>query len=114
MTLAPIFALPGLLWRLAGAPAEWANVQIQHLARAQRSLVATAGWPSPQRADGAQQALGDLLQGALALPFDALRAQHAAAVQAGALPRSLLESKCFEQHLGQAERLMLGPLARSV
>jgi len=114
MTPAPTFALTVLLWRLAGAPAEWANVQLQHLARAQRRFVESASCPSPQRADGAQQALGDLLQGALALPFDALRAQHAAAVQAGAWPRSLLESQRFEQHIGQAERLMLGPLARSV
>ncbi len=49
-----------------------------------------------------------------AQPFDCVRHQHAASVQAGALPRSLLESQRFEQQLGLLEKLSLGPLARRV
>jgi hypothetical protein len=48
------------------------------------------------------------------LPFDLLRAQHARAVQAGLLPRSLLASRDFERTLGALERAALGPLARRV
>lgn len=47
-------------------------------------------------------------------PFDALRAQHAGAVQAGLAPRSMLAARDFEHALGALERLALGPLARSV
>jgi hypothetical protein len=49
----------------------------------------------------------------LAAPFDLARAQHAAAVQCGAAPRSLLESARFEQGLNGLERLSLGHFARS-
>lgn len=49
----------------------------------------------------------------LTAPFDAMRLQHAAAVQHGLLPRSLLESARFERRLGWIERLSLGLLARS-
>jgi hypothetical protein len=45
-------------------------------------------------------------------PFDALRLQHAHAVQAGLVPRSLLESRDFEHGLAALEQLALGPLAR--
>jgi hypothetical protein len=48
----------------------------------------------------------------LCLPFEMARHQHAALVRTGALPRSMLESQCFEQRLGLVERLSLGPLAR--
>ena len=48
------------------------------------------------------------------LPFDLLRAQHARAVQAGWLPRSMLASREFERALTALERLSLGPLARRV
>jgi hypothetical protein len=49
-----------------------------------------------------------------ALPFDAIRFQHAGAVQAGFIRNSMLESRNFEQALGALERLSLGPLARRV
>lgn len=47
-------------------------------------------------------------------PFDLLRAQHADAVRAGLLPRSLLESRDFEHSVDTMERVALGPLARRV
>lgn len=47
-------------------------------------------------------------------PFDAMRMQHAQAVQAGLMPNSMLASRDFEQALGALERLTLGPLARCV
>jgi hypothetical protein len=46
--------------------------------------------------------------------FDLLRAQRAAAVQAGLVPNSLLASRDFEHTLGALERLTLGAWARSV
>lgn len=49
-----------------------------------------------------------------ALPFDALRANHANAVKAGLVSNSMLESRNFEQALGALERAALGPLARRV
>ena len=48
------------------------------------------------------------------LPFDLLRTQHARAVQAGLLPRSLLASSQFERTLTTLERSALGPWARRV
>jgi hypothetical protein len=72
-------------------------------------------WQRPT-AQNAQQALGGWwggLRELLALPFDIARHQHAAGVQSGALPRSLLESQRFEQQLGLMESLSLGPLART-
>lgn len=56
------------------------------------------------------QAANDML----ALPFDALRAQYAAAVQAGFIERSLLASAHVERMLDSLERLILGPRARRV
>ena len=47
-------------------------------------------------------------------PFDMLRAQRAAAVQAGLVPNSMLASRDFEHSLGALERLTLGRWARSV
>ena len=47
-----------------------------------------------------------------AAPFDVIRAQHANAVKAGLVRKSLLESRNFERALGALERLSLGPLAR--
>jgi hypothetical protein len=49
-----------------------------------------------------------------ALPFDAMRFQHASAVKAGLIRNSMLESRDFERTLGALERLTLGPLARRV
>jgi hypothetical protein len=50
----------------------------------------------------------------LALPFDTMRAQYAAAVDAGIVERSLIASSRFERTLGMLERFVLGPLARRV
>jgi len=48
------------------------------------------------------------------LPFDALRLGYAAAVQAGAARRSMLDSRDVERRLDALERLLLGPFARRV
>jgi hypothetical protein len=114
MAYVPPYVVPSLFWGLADVPCEWARMQLQQLALAQRRLDQSAGWPAAQRADSAWQTLCDLLQGLCALPFDALRLQHAAAVRAGAWPSSLLESQRFDAQIGRAERLLLGPLARRV
>ncbi|WP_180125532.1 hypothetical protein [Rhodoferax sp. BLA1] len=50
----------------------------------------------------------------LGLPFDLARANYAAAVRLGLIKNSLLNSARFEQQLGAAERLTLGPWARRV
>lgn len=68
-------------------------------------------------ADGAVAPLATAWCGGQALvhwPFDALRLQHAQAVQAGLVRRSLLESRDFERGLAALERLTLGLLARRV
>jgi hypothetical protein len=76
--------------------------------------------PWPFHADGAvvcaQSLEGAWETGAAVArwPFDAMRAQHAAAVHAGLIRNSLLESRDFEQTLDAIEKLTLGPLARSV
>lgn len=58
------------------------------------------------------QPLGAALGSLVHWPFDALRLQHAQAVQAGLVRKSLLESRDFEHGLAALERLALGPLAR--
>ena len=50
----------------------------------------------------------------LALPFDVVRAQYAAAVNAGLVERSMIASSRFERTLVKLERLVLGPFARCV
>jgi len=50
----------------------------------------------------------------LALPFDAMRAQYAAAVHAGFFERSMIASGRFERRLAKLERFVLGPFARRV
>jgi hypothetical protein len=70
--------------------------------------------PGARTLDQLMGALRDCTGSLLAWPFDLARAQHAAGVCAGALPRSLLESTQFEQQLVTMERLTLGPLARRV
>jgi hypothetical protein len=67
------------------------------------------------RAEGATRAawaVGQVVAGSLALPFEMLRAQHAAAALAGAVPMSAIEAARFGQALEAAERLALGPFAR--
>ena len=49
----------------------------------------------------------------MSAPFDLARAQHAAAVQCGAAPRSLLESARFEHDIDWLEHASLGQLARN-
>jgi hypothetical protein len=48
------------------------------------------------------------------LPFDALRFAYASAVQAGLLRRSMLASRDVEVRLDALEKLVLGPIARTV
>jgi len=50
----------------------------------------------------------------LALPFDTMRSQYAAAVKAGIVKRSLIASGRVERTLGLLEQLGLGPFARRV
>lgn len=47
-----------------------------------------------------------------AMPFDALRAQYASAVRAGAVQPSLLDAGRFERGVARWECLVLGPWAR--
>lgn len=48
------------------------------------------------------------------LPFDLMRAQHALAIRAGLIERSILGSRRFERQVDALETLCLGPFARSV
>jgi len=50
---------------------------------------------------------------AAALPFDALRAQYAAAVRGGVMPASLLDASRFERGVAQWEKALLGAWARA-
>ena len=50
----------------------------------------------------------------LSLPFDAMRTQYAAAVNAGLVERSMLASGRLERTLAKLEQLALGPFARRV
>ena len=56
------------------------------------------------------QMFSDLLH----LPFDQLRSQHAQAVQAGLLAKSMLASRDFEHAVDALEHITLGPFARHV
>jgi hypothetical protein len=49
---------------------------------------------------------------ALGLPFDYVRAMHAASAQAGLIQKSMLESRDFERTLASLERFALGLWAR--
>jgi hypothetical protein len=55
---------------------------------------------------------GRAMMQALALPFDALRAQYVGAVKVGLIERSMLAQRDFERVLTTTERLVLGPWAR--
>lgn len=83
-------------------------------AQLQRGLIELYQRPGARAVDQLMRALRDCAGCLLALPFDLARAQHAAGVHIGALPRSLLESTKFEQRLVTMEQLTLGPLARRV
>lgn len=71
--------------------------------------VVAARAPCPTLTSGLQ-----VVTDALHLPFDVMRAQHAQAVRAGLLARSMLESRDFERHVNALEHLTLGPFARQV
>ena len=102
------------LAELTGMPVNLACQQVQQQARMQHCLVDLLQRPGVKALDQLMHALRDGIGSLLALPFDLARAQHAAGVHSGRLPRSLLESTQFEQQLVAMERLALGPLARSV
>jgi hypothetical protein len=55
-----------------------------------------------------------LVNQSIQLPFDVMRSQHAQAVRAGLLARSMLESRDFERAVDALEHLTLGPFARHV
>ena len=55
-----------------------------------------------------------LVHDSLHLPFDVLRSQHAQAVRAGLLAKSMLASRDFERAVDALEHITLGPYARSV
>ncbi len=52
-------------------------------------------------------------RGCATAPFDALRANYAAAVRSGAVAPSLLAAGRFERHVARLETLLLGPWARA-
>lgn len=110
----PFTTAPVRLADLIRLPADLACSQVQQQARLQLSLFDALQRPGATAADQAAHVLRDGVANLLGLPFDMARAQHAASVLAGALPRSLLESTRFERQLGAMERLVLGPLARTV
>ena len=99
---------------LAGVPADLARHHVQQHVHLQQCMLDLFQRPGARAVDQLMRALRDCAGCLLTLPFDMARAQHAAGVCAGALPRSLLESTHFEQQLVTMERLTLGPLARSV
>ena len=55
-----------------------------------------------------------LVRIASSMPFDAMRANHAALVQAGWIEPSIIASGRLERMLNAVEKLALGPLARRV
>ncbi|MBI5257784.1 MAG: hypothetical protein HY855_14870 [Burkholderiales bacterium] len=77
-------------------------------------LIPAMPWRLPLAFGGGQNAAPPAGKSLLALPFDALRAHYANAVQAGLVERSLLASARVERQLDALERLLLGPLARRV
>jgi len=50
-----------------------------------------------------------LLSDALHMPFDVIRSQHAEAVHAGLMAKSILESRDFENGVDALEHICLGP-----
>ena len=68
----------------------------------------------PFSALNAVEATWQATEALLTLPFDTMREQHACAVQAGLLPRSMLESRDFEHAMATLETMTLGPMARHV
>ena len=88
-------------------------------------MVRTTSWSRRDRwpwagAHAAPQTLCEAVPGlqlvhdSLHLPFDVLRSQHAQAVRAGLLAKSMLASRDFERAVDALEHITLGPYARSV
>lgn len=105
----------GPLSHSGSTPAEAA-----HHAHGQR-LPPTTAWPFRAHESERQAPLAaslfaacEIAKATAALPFDAIRFQHASAVRAGLIRNSMLESRDFERALGALERVTLGPLARRV
>lgn len=48
------------------------------------------------------------------MPFDLMREQHAQAIRAGMIEKSILGSREFERKVDALEKLCLGPFARKV
>lgn len=94
-----------------------AATQLLRQVALQRHLAAWLLRPDGPGREQEEQALWDSLRdivaGALAWPFDLWRAQHAAVVNSGLQPRSLLESSRFEHKVARIEQMALGPLARA-
>jgi len=108
-TFAGLWSLIADTWRW---PTAIAVAQMQQQLGWQR---AAAQWLTDPRVDhGAPPARAwmQIVSGWFALPFELLRAQHAAAARVGWLPRSAIESASFGRALERAERMTLGPLAR--
>jgi len=108
----------GLFWiRYMDALAGWSLDSLRWVAGRQaligRRALDALVHPGLDAVSRLQGLVGHSQQDLLAAPFDAARLQHAAAVQSGAAPRSLLESAQFEHLLGCLEAQALGPLARS-
>jgi hypothetical protein len=112
-TFPPAAVVPQLV-DLARLPFDLAGSRVWEQTRRQLGLFSLFQHPDAQAANRLAGALREGATSIATLPFDLARAQHAAAVLAGAWPRSLLESTQFEQQLDAIERLALGPLARGV
>ena len=91
----------------------WASQQAGRQALLGERALATLAQPGPEAAARLLEVVDHVQHDLLAAPFDAVRLQHAAAVQSGAAPRSMLESAQFEHQLSWLETTSLGALARS-
>ncbi len=111
---------PAKVWskRDAGAvssDASPAPSQVAHgVATAERVLMTVTSTVPPGASATAPRLAHRAFTSWLALPFDALRAQYAAAVRAGFIDRSLLASARVERALASLEQWVLGPWARRV
>ncbi len=106
--------LVGWFSALSMWPFHLARVLLQRQVFARRQAHALAGQGSRSTADAFAGSLRSWPVAGLANPFDLVRAQYAAGVQAGLIERSLLASGALERRLAWLERLTLGPWARGV
>jgi hypothetical protein len=98
---------------LVGASLEWAGLMAGRQALLGQRALATLAHPGPEAAARLLGVVDHCQHDLLAAPFDAARLQHAAAVQSGAAPRSMIESAQFEHQMEWLEAASLGALARS-